>query len=383
MISRKSIYAFMLGALILTSCGNSNNLPYEIEYFPVRESSKGNWGMMNAKGEMLFADEFENEPSAVVNGYFSVREGNNSYALYEASKKPKVVKGMDDLFSVGAMNDGLIPICRHDERISIVDKKGKVKTVLKPIGGKEITRCYPLIVDDKIVARNDEGKWGVLNTKGQKVIDFKYDGMGPWFSEGLIIAVVEDDSGDERYYLLDKKGEKKATLKNGLDIRSSYFSYGYMVAKDSEGRWGLVNTKGEFQKLPAKVSRVKDFNKKYLIFGDEDGKEGVMEMGEDHSVIVKAKYESVNFIDHNTFSAYDSEEKVCIIFDKKGEKQEELDDYKWITRNNGVGCLIAYDGKDYQLLTSKYKTLGDSFHDIGMDISVSRMVYSDYEGNDD
>lgn len=122
----------------LASCGGSSG-PIEnaIEYFPFQLESDGKWGMIDKDGEVLFSEEFKSEPSPVIDGVFFVREGDG-YTLYKASDKPKPINGCEKLLSVGIMTDGIVPISRENERITIINKSGETVAVLNPVAGKEI-----------------------------------------------------------------------------------------------------------------------------------------------------------------------------------------------------------------------------------------------------
>ena len=52
--------------MILSSCNKETN-DY-VTAFPYMETDKGKWGMITTDGEVLFSQEFKNQPTVVRNG---------------------------------------------------------------------------------------------------------------------------------------------------------------------------------------------------------------------------------------------------------------------------------------------------------------------------
>ena len=57
-------------AIIVASCSSKP----EISYLPAKADGDSSWGLVDANGEFLYSDEFDERPSAVVNGLFYVSE---------------------------------------------------------------------------------------------------------------------------------------------------------------------------------------------------------------------------------------------------------------------------------------------------------------------
>lgn len=366
--------ALMAGILFSACQSTSSSVDGDVQYLAVQTESDGKWGMVDSDGKLLFSDEFKNEPSAVVNGYFSVKEGEK-YALYAASAKPELVSGCDDLTSVGVFKDGIIPVAHEKSRINFVDGKGMVKATLNPVGGKEITGCSPYSCEGLFVFYTEENKWGYVDDEGNVVIEPKYDEAGP-FSEG--IAIVKSEKKEETIYLaIDKKGKEVFRLKKDLTLESAEYSHGLLIARNADDQWGFLNNKGEFTKVGGKVKRIGEYNSDYYAFMNEEYLWGVMDMkGE---VLIRPKFGSLSFLADGNFFVHDDDK--YYIMDKKSEKLQTIEDYSYVRAlNMGKFLYIAQDKSSYILLDKEAKPVGkEEFKGINVDTSATPgFVRSDY-----
>ena len=365
----------MLATLLVASChDSSSSVDGDVQYLAVQTESDGKWGMVDSEGKLLFADEFKNEPSAVVNGYFSVREGEH-YTLYSASAKPEVVPGCDDLKSVGVFKDGIIPLAHENSRITFVDGKGNVKATLNSVGGKEIVACAIYPSEGLWGFKTEEDKWGFVDKKGNVVVDPKYDDVS-LFSEG--VALVRTEKNDEAVILaIDNKGQEVFRMKKDLYLETNMFSDGLLVARNSDDQWGFVNKKGEFTKVKGSVKRIGDYNSSLFAFMNEEYNWGVMDMNGE--TLIRPKYGSVYLLPDGNFFVKDDEKYYML--DKKGDKIQTLEDYSYINvLNKGKFSFIAKDKSTYVLLDKNGAPVGkEEFKGINYSPTViGDLVKSDY-----
>jgi hypothetical protein len=66
------VISFACLALLVNSCSLFDSSDRSLDFIPAKVEKGENWGMLGPDGKMLFSDEFENMPSAVINGYFTV-----------------------------------------------------------------------------------------------------------------------------------------------------------------------------------------------------------------------------------------------------------------------------------------------------------------------
>lgn len=366
----------------VTSCsGDGQDLPYE--YLAVQENEEGNWSFYSPDGEVLLKDEFKNRPSNVVDGYFFVQEGKKElYTLYKFDKKKPeaIAEGFKEL---GYMGEGLIPSVRENERISVLDNKGKVKFTLQPVNGKEVTKCFSRYNEGLLLIGVDDGddktKYGYINTEGKVVIAPKFSD-GSSFKDGLAIVCLSDETEGEKveYAIIDKKGETVKKFRTGTRPVAYGFVEGYLILRDSNDRFLIVDKKGEtVTKLPAKAKDVDGWNKKYIVFEDEDGNRGVMDF--EGEVIIRPKYSSIQIIGSDRFLASEKndDDYRSFILDKDGEEELRIDSYKYgVTWLSQFG-LVGWDKNTVTFLEDDGKARKHAeFNDV-MGLG-SGVIYSDY-----
>ena len=103
-----------------------------------------------------------------------------------------------------------------------------------------------------LAAVKKDGKWGYINTKGEQIIECKFDfDMGNGFSEGL--AGVKKDG---KWGFINTKGEQ--IIECELEWKGGFSEGLARVLKD--GQWGYINTKGEWA-IECKFGYAHDFKK--------------------------------------------------------------------------------------------------------------------------
>lgn len=373
---KKNFYLFLSLFMVfcITSC-NTSEQP-KPTYIPVQCEEGGRWSMINQNGDFLFMDEFENMPTAVINGVFSVKEGE-TYSIYEAIEKPKVIA--DGFVEVGILNDNLIPTVKDSKRISILNQHGEQVFELTPHKEKEIEACDSKFSEGLLSVKNEDGKWGYVNIKGEMVIAPKYDRCTP-FSDGL--AVVLKD-GSNTVLVIDKKGEEKMQLKGKKFELHSPFKNGLAVVEDKDKeRIGFINLKGDFKKVPKEVRQIKDYDNNLFTYTSEEGKWGVMGLDENNTKYIRAKYSHIQIISSDKFLVQDG--KDFLVINKEGDKILEFgDDYEevYVYGPN----FIAKEGSIYVMLDNENKLINkNEYYNIGsnnftnFDVIESR--YFDVDG---
>ena len=68
---KKNLFLIAVLGTILVSCEKRGNMG--VEYVPYQETEKGQWCMISPAGEVLFSEEFKNEPTVVKDGLFMVK----------------------------------------------------------------------------------------------------------------------------------------------------------------------------------------------------------------------------------------------------------------------------------------------------------------------
>lgn len=375
-IKKLQILAGAILAASMASC-SSSTIDEQVEWVPVKNDD--GWGFMNPDGEIVLKGEYENRPSCVVNGFFSVEEGEH-YALYEFDeKKPKVVKGCDDLASVGTMCEGLIPVAKKGERITVLDDSGEKQFELAPVKGKEITSCAGYYSEGLLWFTTEEDKSGFVDKDGKVVIAAKYDGVME-FHEGKAVVGTKTDDGEWKYSVIDKDGEVLFKVKSGYAPMSGFIEGRMAVRNHENDACGFIDDDGEFTKCPSKVKNIYQFNDDYYVFENEDDKCGVMSF--DGEVVLSAKYLDVQIMKNGNFLVRKKDS--CAVYDADGEMVADFDDANRAVQVGKFGVIVEGNDDMY----SYYETDGEQVKGVefkNWDLSIRGSVHSDYkkDGADD
>lgn len=368
-----SLAALLISLVVFSSCDKKSGYD-KIDLIPVKTSDNGNWSMINSDGEIVYEDEFKHHPTLSYNGYFSVEE-SDGYSLYKSGgKKPEIVKGLEGLYSIGYVEDGLIPITKKGERISVADTDGKIQFELKPINGKEVIACNIGFSEGLLPIQLDNDLWGYVDKSGKSVINAKYDNVSS-FNGGL--ALVEKDG---IYQVINKKGDTQFKLNKDMDIH--FTSFGQINFYEDFCLYVRYNDciysidkKGEKTKLPGKVYSIRGVNDGLIIFTNEEHEYGLMTT--DGKELIRPKYESLQFAEDGLLIACKHDSDNSVLINKDGDVKETID-YKDIFYLNKFG-YIAEDNKYTYLLDSKFKEKNkESIYRIDGEFSPSYIVESDY-----
>ena len=369
--------ALALSVTFASCSGNkSENIWDSVDLIPVKLSKKGNWSMINQKGEIVYEDEFKNTPSPSVNGVLSVKEGDAVCLYSTTGDKPELIPNGDNLKDAGLLREGLIPVVRANERITLVDKKGNVKYTLDPIDGREIVSCRPMYNEGLLGIAMEDGKMGYLDASAKPVIKPDYDFAG-FFNGGLALVgkQVSDSTGTEmKYSVIDRKGNEVFKLKDSYEMVSYGFIDGYMLVKNDD-KYLLLDKKGEPTAVPGKADRITSYNSKYIIFENEDDDAGVMTL--DGEIVIRPKYKKINFDGEDSFFAVKRGEKnVTFRLDKNGEEtgRMECDDIE----SAGKFGYFMKDGKTITQVDKEGKAISkEEFYEVSL-LLFPGLIESDY-----
>lgn len=278
---------------------------------------------------------------------------------------------MEDIVDFGCITNGLVPICKNDSRIEIVDAEGSTKFVLDKIDDKEVISCAPAFEYGylNICILDDEGEkqYGIIDESGNIVISPKYQKFQILGSN--LFYVESEENEEESQFFIDKAEKKQTQWKNGLDIK--YISEQYIVASNND-HFCVYDMKGnEVLKCPSKIEYIRQFKNGFLVFSGEDYdlSDGVMDLkGE---VILPAKYENVTIVD-NGFIA-EKENGDVQLYDTKGNLIAEIkDDIEYLENVEGFGNL-RMDGRHYYLLDDNFNAVNK----VEFDLITTPTTYGD------
>lgn len=356
---------FISALVMMTSCdklSNGSGFTGSPNYIPFKFEEDGQYGLLGKDGKPLFSEEFENGITAAFEGIFRVDNEDGTYSLYTAKQKPELVPGCENLVSVGAMSEELIPIVKKNSRISFIDKKGKEEFVLEPHNGKEITEVSSFS-DGRATIKTDDGKYGFIDKNGKVVIEPKYDDATD-FIDGVAFVAKIKNKEDVDYIKIDKSGKETKLGKNIIPYRCAFSQlllvgmYSFPISNSNElcvkgsigARSVLIDNNGKVTKtFPKKVVLVVDLGKDDYIFIDDKDKFG-LNNSKDESII-RAKYESMQKLSNGNFLVRKSKDKFDIINDKDESIKSFGDDYTHMFYSPALDLIFANTEKNkYELL---------------------------------
>ena len=374
-INMKNKLYLILTTVMLVMC-SCNFKSSKIEYLPCKVDKNDDWGFVNAKGEVFCKDAFKNAPTEVRNGVFFIQE-DGAYAMYQFDKKkPKLI--LDGLSHFGKTNEGLVPICKKDSRIEIVDVNGTTKFMLDKIDGQEVIACTSSFKSGLLIVstmdKEGERYYGVVNESGKVILSPKYKDLT--ILDANLFYVRTDEDGESQRFFIDKNGKKQTQWNKDLQIKCTSDEY---IATERDERYYVYDMKGnEVLKCPAKVQSIKDIKNNFFIFRSEDYEYGVMNIkGE---IIVPAKYKQIDIVD-NGFIVKRNEDRNQELLNREGELISEIDDLDYALNVDGFGNIGVEGRSNYYILDEKFKPLNKiEFHDIELyyDYSYIQSEYFDY-----
>lgn len=248
-------------------------------------NAEGKYGVVDKKGNVVMEPRWKNMIPVIVDGIMFV-ETDSGWGM--ADKEGNMI-----------LNGGMHNICFDTDDIESVAKgRSRYKSY-------SFQTCLNAIKDNRILVEDENYKWGVVNKKGEYVINPQFDDLlvdgdnylfrkgdsygwcnetgeykiNPQFSHarpfnGNDLAAAADDNGD--WGLIDKEGKWKVNPQFG-NIKE-FLPNGLAPAEDDKsGDWGLIDKEGKWKVNP-QFGKIFDIglNDK-LIVVDSSGKVGVID----------------------------------------------------------------------------------------------------------
>lgn len=223
--------------------------------------------------------------------------------------------------------------------------------------------------DGLVICSNTNNKYGCINTKGETVLDFKYDDLGSISEDGLIACGTDVDrpgwsARSIQYRYIDKTGKTVIDSKyyDALEFHDGVALVNTSNAFDQSknGSWGLINERGTEVVWPrySHLSYIADNRYKFL-----DGLYGIMDAS--GKEIVPATYINIgDFTDgiavatdkYNTQGYIDVNGNVVIEFIYK-EATDFQNGYAGVTDVNNLSYIIDKSGNIIVMLEKGYNLI--------------------------
>lgn len=380
----------LLVALMFASCANEKNSG--IQYVPFQETKNGMWGMVSMDdGSVLFSEEFKQEPTAVVENHFMVKNKEGLWEIYKAAEKPEKVG--KEYVSATCFQNGHALVAERNQPVTIIDTEGKEVKRLDKIDGK-IVEEVAKFQEGYAVFKTTEGYYGLIDTNGKTVIKAEYCAMNS-VSDGKLLAIekkfekdVKADKKDNvKVVVLNTSGKKlfDISLAKYEDVGRRFVDGLLRVCKkiDGERVWGLLNDKGEVVLKPsAKTKEITDISGNRIVYSNGEGY-GVMTL--EKETVIRAKYDALWF-DGDLLVAGTIKEKGSYDYSFKliNDKDEQIgtETYNRIVPFSTFSSdktLVMVSDKDYSIIDKTGKAV-EKLPDM-VDVNVNtgdESVESDY-----
>lgn len=376
-------------SVFLIGCSNNKS---GIEYVPVKVDKNDMWGFIDNEGNVFLEDEFQEKPSLVIDGIFSIEEGE-TYSLYRFDKKcPKLI--LDELVYVGLPQCGVIPVTKKDSHIEIIDYDGNTIFTLNEIDGMPVSFCMPYFVENHIVVcfeQGDEIRAAVVDKNGNVVIKPKYNFIQIISKDIFLVkdtAIIKNDDNFENYYCINSKGEKIRDIKiQGAEdyfIRATFSSEGiksYLCVQRNK-KISIFDYNGkEIIRCNKKYRSVGDIKNGFIIVYNENFDKGIINMRGEQ--VLSCKFNDIVITEDGFLTKRDEKETYCF-YNTEGEKIAETD---WIDieETNGFGFLAndrTLDDGNYgfeYIIDSKGEVVSkqSDVYEINDDVDIDA-IYSDF-----
>ena len=223
--------------------------------------------------------------------------------------------------------------------------------------GKNVANSY--------IAVYTNDKWGVINSKGEIVIDAKYDNMIiiPDSTKDLFICQENVDLENETYtsFAINGKGEKLYSSYDQIEVMQNVDENGIVfydtnvLKVEKDGKYGLINFNGK-ELISPQYDSIVPLQKVSKSFVTEmDGKKGLVDNA--GSVIIENLYDEILPLTNKYEDGYivkSEDGKYGLINYNKKEVLECK--YSQIMNICGSDMYVVKEGEDIKLVTADGKT---------------------------
>lgn len=353
--------------MILSSCNKETN-DY-VTAFPYMETDKGKWGMITTDGEVLFSQEFKNQPTVVRNGVFLVKNEANLWEIYKAEKKPEKIGS--EYTGATIFSNGRAIVCEKDKYITIIDTEGKTIKTLDEIDGKRVNTVFRFQEGyAKYIAGED---YGVIDMDGNSIIPSNYCAIMDC-SDGKFIAIDKKYKTEYtsfcydklKYTVLNTKGEILFEIDGSEYNQVGKFKEGLLPVcvkkKDSDTEiWGIINEKQEVVIKPdEKITGIEQIRNGMFTYYSEGGW-GLMSL--EGKTLIKPKYNYLSFDGDNRLTAYNwDEDKGGMWFVDTNGNQLNKEPYRGacgFEELDNKHALVMRTDRSYSIIDEQYENLAN------------------------
>lgn len=383
---RPLICAFAL--LSLVACDNK-----PMNYLSFQESEDDYWGLIDCNGNVLFADEFENEIEGVSDGVLMTTDDDGLYQYYTVAKSPKFLCG--GYKSAGDFYKGIAPVVVKDEWIKFIDKKGKTVFELKEIEGKQVESVTSFHFGIAIYCLEDDSH-GLIDTKGNILTkprnvnihfcttDKFYYGYSEVIENEMLVVTYDNEMVLYHYkdFINDKQDKAYCELDfYNHDVRFYKNSDYYCVSTDK--RHMIMDKDKVILTTPrnSKVDAIYNIMGRHILFSNEDqDRMGVMDLK--GNTIIRSKYRFLAFMDERSLICTTNDEDFKMIDIKDNVINSDVDYNPEVYSmeplfDDGIACL-PNDDDEFYFVDKKGESVNNETYYSVCELFDNNVVKSDF-----
>ena len=362
----KTIFvAIALISLLFVSCTDNPDVVYKINFMSCDQEDTDKSGFIDEKGQFYDLSVEVDDCTPVINGFCLING-----TLYKVGKTiSDTIPIIRELESAGIMNDGLIPVCKENDHIAVVDEHGKEIFKLTEFAGKEVLASFSYS-DGKLRVLLSDETYVYVDKEGNQLFDKRYK-WATDFKHGHAVAQTVNQNSD-LYSLINSDGSTSFTFES-QDKDNIVVSHAMelLSAKEND-KMVIYDFSGKrILECPAKVEEIYAFCRDGFIYSDEDDNMGLMTYEGEH--LIRARYEQLVPHGQNYLALTDDDE--IRLVDKKDKIIKELDGKEILDfQHEGYDFphLIEMKNHNYMVLDADGNVLVE---DIDIDYTQSGIEY--------
>lgn len=353
---RNELQIILSMILILLCIGCRPTFP-AIDALPFQQEAEGNWGLISTDGQVkVICGTFSKQPSAVINGMFSLPDEEGFYQLYHIDCLSQPVS-IQRFAHIGHFFEEVTLAQEFpDSPILIINRKGKT---VNDIG---ISLHYDIVLahnfsEGRALFCTRKGKFGYMDTKGLITIPPVYDQAFD-FHEGSALVGNSNEAGEMSYQLIDRNGNAKASVQVVSSLLDQRFCNGLlMYSHRTNGKYGYLNPQGETEiYLPDSIREASRFYHNAAIIRNSRGSAGLINRkGE---LLIAPEYEDGWIVGENRVCL--KKENQWILSDFKGSETHPIQTDEPIITFYPSELAIAQLGKCYFWIDREGKPTNDN-----------------------
>lgn len=287
-----------------------------IDGLPFRQEADGKWGIMSTDGEILVPDHtFEEKPSCVINGMFTLPDGDKGVRLYRI-ENPYEPVAHRLFYRVGYFFEEVALAQETPQSpILIIDKEGRNLFSSEQIQQFQIDLMYNFS-EGRALFVTREGKYGYLDVKGNVIVPPLYDCAYP-YSEGLALVGMADSKGRMGYQMIDRQGHVNFAVQLVNGLLDEQMGDGLLLYEELTNHHiaYLDKTGTPALYLSDEIKGCIPFKDGLAVFQTGTGYGVINKKGEK---LIPARYDKITILGKNRVALWMGDK--CVLADEKGRK---------------------------------------------------------------